>query len=346
MPLHRGGGEGGESANPPSSESSKPPPPSPQKKRKKVARSQSIPAQINNAVPPNPGFGLPHKAGFNPPPNETMGYPCYDDHMHGAPPMHHGHTMMPGGPPHMQGGLPPHMMPHPHPPSPHSPLNSGGQMMGHPQAAGMRYMRQSSVPMPPPQHMYPQAVSPQMAGMMTHSPAPHPAQHSMAPPYSPGMPPNMAPMNGVPMNGGPLGGVHSDGMPPGGVSPGRMGHSQPGMPPGVPSSVSPAGAPGPPNAPGMANPAYPGEESAPFPQGSHPPPLVPLFSCGTCHKEITETDEALLCELGCNIWFHRQCTCMTEAAYQYISKEPAASWACDSCFDNKRVPMIYTRSRC
>lgn len=38
------------------------------------------------------------------------------------------------------------------------------------------------------------------------------------------------------------------------------------------------------------------------PQNPNAPPIYP---CGTCHKEVHDNDQGLLCESGCNFWFHR-----------------------------------------
>lgn len=35
------------------------------------------------------------------------------------------------------------------------------------------------------------------------------------------------------------------------------------------------------------------------------PNAPPVYTCGLCHKEINDNDEAILCESGCNFWFHR-----------------------------------------
>lgn len=38
------------------------------------------------------------------------------------------------------------------------------------------------------------------------------------------------------------------------------------------------------------------------PQNPNAPPIYP---CGVCHKEVHDNDQGLLCESGCNFWFHR-----------------------------------------
>lgn len=38
------------------------------------------------------------------------------------------------------------------------------------------------------------------------------------------------------------------------------------------------------------------------PQNPNAPPIYP---CGVCHKEVHDNDQAILCESGCNFWFHR-----------------------------------------
>lgn len=48
---------------------------------------------------------------------------------------------------------------------------------------------------------------------------------------------------------------------------------------------------------------YPPDQPMVFnPQNPNAPPIYP---CGTCHKEVHDNDQAILCESGCNFWFHR-----------------------------------------
>lgn len=48
---------------------------------------------------------------------------------------------------------------------------------------------------------------------------------------------------------------------------------------------------------------YPPNQPMVFnPQNPNAPPIYP---CGVCHKEVHDNDQAMLCESGCNFWFHR-----------------------------------------
>lgn len=48
---------------------------------------------------------------------------------------------------------------------------------------------------------------------------------------------------------------------------------------------------------------YPHDQPMVFnPQNPNAPPIYP---CGNCHKEVHDNDQAVLCESGCNFWFHR-----------------------------------------
>jgi hypothetical protein len=48
---------------------------------------------------------------------------------------------------------------------------------------------------------------------------------------------------------------------------------------------------------------YPPDQPMVFnPQNPNAPPIYP---CGICHKEVHDNDQAILCESGCNFWFHR-----------------------------------------
>lgn len=116
-----------------------------------------------------------------------------------------------------------------------------------------------------------------------------------------------------------MGPMMSMGYKPGGPCPSPMG--MPGMPPGGGS-----GKIYPPGQPMVFNPSNP---NAP-----------PIYPCGYCHKEVHDNDQAILCESGCNFWFHRPCTGLTEPAYLMLTKEVYAEWACDKCLQSKNIPLV------
>lgn len=100
----------------------------------------------------------------------------------------------------------------------------------------------------------------------------------------------------------------------------------------------PIGQPYSPGMPGMAGRVYPTDQPMIFNQSNpHAPPIYP---CGSCHKEVNDSDQAILCESGCNFWFHRQCTGLTEQAFQLLTKEVYAEWVCDTCLHKKNIPLI------
>ena len=119
-------------------------------------------------------------------------------------------------------------------------------------------------------------------------------------------------------------------MPPfGPPMPGMPGGRVPGMGMGVmggPPGLSGSGKVYPPNQPLVRNPS---NQNAP-----------PIYPCGICHKEVHDNDQAIMCESGCNFWFHRICTGLTEAAFLLLIKDAFAEWVCDSCLHNKKVPLI------
>lgn len=59
--------------------------------------------------------------------------------------------------------------------------------------------------------------------------------------------------------------------------------------------------------------------------------------CGFCDKEVRYDDDGILCEAGCDRWFHRQCVKLTKLAYQLLQKEMSAEWACDGCIATGKV---------
>lgn len=75
------------------------------------------------------------------------------------------------------------------------------------------------------------------------------------------------------------------------------------MPPhgGMPMGPGMYGGPKP--MPVSAGKIYPADTPMVFnPQNPNAPPIYP---CGICHKEVHDNDQGLLCESGCNFWFHR-----------------------------------------
>ena len=166
-----------------------------------------------------------------------------------------------------------------------------------------------------------------------------------------------------------------------GLYPGAPSPAQPGLYPGAPSPMaSPAhsgfGGPSPAH-PGMAGrlspppaprppsmgppsldmgPPPPSASSAPLGRDTvYPPdqPVIfnqqnpsapPIYPCGICRKEVHENDQAILCESGCNFWFHRSCTGLAEVAFHYLTQEIYAEWVCDNCFNSKDVPLVKFKS--
>ena len=83
---------------------------------------------------------------------------------------------------------------------------------------------------------------------------------------------------------------------------------------------------------------YPPDQPMIFnPANPHAPPIYP---CGICHKEVHDTDEAILCESGCNFWFHRICTGLHPHAYTLLTSEVYAEWVCDKCLKSKPIPLV------
>lgn len=68
-------------------------------------------------------------------------------------------------------------------------------------------------------------------------------------------------------------------------------------------------------------------------------PVPILYPCGICTKEVSDADDAILCEAGCEYWYHRNCTGMTDIAYQLLTNEDNAEWVCDKCIATKSVPL-------
>merc|ERR1719342_268842 len=168
---------------------------------------------------------------------------------------------------------------------------------------------------------------------------PSPA-HGRSSPPSQMRPPSMGPPldnMGPPVNiGGPLGGpspAHSFGGP----SPAHGRASPPSqMRPPLENMGPPIGGPL------GRDTVYPPDQPVIFNQEN--PSAPPIYPCGICRKEVHENDQAILCESGCNFWFHRVCTGLAEAAFHLLTQEIYAEWVCDSCFSTKDVPLVKFKS--
>ncbi|KAK9393774.1 pygopus 1 [Crotalus adamanteus] len=69
----------------------------------------------------------------------------------------------------------------------------------------------------------------------------------------------------------------------------------------------------------------------------------PVYPCGICTHEVNDDQDAILCEVSCQKWFHRICTGMTESAYGLLTAEASAVWGCDTCMTDKDIQLIRTR---
>merc|ERR1712027_217849 len=161
-----------------------------------------------------------------------------------------------------------------------------------------------------------------LGGQVPMGPSSHPGNIPMGPSSHPGM-------------GGQSPGMGHSGPSPGHHSMGGPSPVHPGM--GGPSPVHP-GMGGPPPLSMSSEKVYPENQPMVFnPQNPNAPPIYP---CGICHKEVHDNDQAILCESGCNFWFHRVCTGLVEAAFHFLTQEIYAEWVCDKCFSQKDVPLV------
>ncbi|KAK9890125.1 hypothetical protein WA026_008934 [Henosepilachna vigintioctopunctata] len=90
--------------------------------------------------------------------------------------------------------------------------------------------------------------------------------------------------------------------------------------------------------PVSAGKVYPADQPMVF--NAQNPNAPPIYPCGVCHKEVHDNDQAILCESGCNFWFHRGCTGLTETAFSLLTAEVYAEWVCDKCLSSKTIPLV------
>jgi hypothetical protein len=61
------------------------------------------------------------------------------------------------------------------------------------------------------------------------------------------------------------------------------------------------------------------------------------YKCRECLKGVTDKDKGVQCEV-CEVWFHLQCTDLTEDVYKYMDKVESLHWYCSVC--NKGIGSL------
>ncbi|OTF79599.1 protein pygopus-like protein [Euroglyphus maynei] len=165
-------------------------------------------------------------------------------------------------------------------------------------------------PIPQGGNPHPVGMPPQMGGPMSQHGPPGPMMNPNGPGGMMSGPGNARMMSG---GGGPRG--MSPGMAIGPKPPGMLGGGPPSGPP-MPGGRS-----------------YPSEQSMVFNAAN--PNAPPTYQCGFCRKEIHDNDQAILCESGCNFWYHRICVGISERAFLLLTQEVYAEW---------NIPLIKFKS--
>ncbi|XP_008198545.1 protein pygopus isoform X2 [Tribolium castaneum] len=194
------------------------------------------------------------------------------------------------------------------------PINNGPQMNG-PMTAGMN-MSSPNGPIGPPHNNF--MMSPM--NTMYSKPMPGPMPGNMGGP---------GPMNNGPQMNGPMSAAMNMSSPNGPIV---------GPPHNNNFMMSPMNTMYSKPMPVSAGKVYPADQPMVF--NSQNPNAPPIYPCGVCHKEVHDNDQAILCESGCNFWFHRGCTGLTEAAFQLLTAEVYAEWVCDKCLSSKNIPLV------
>ncbi|XP_046399858.1 protein pygopus-like [Ischnura elegans] len=289
------------------------------KKKRRTAASSAAPVRTSPVMsellpPPLTGYGdtivASNPFDDTPPqqsPNMTHSMLHTQNHLNHHHHHHHHHHMGGGG-----GGM--------------GPVGMGPMSGGMNNISGPSGMVQH--PVNSPNHMGGGPPGMMGGGMVGGMPQ-HVSMHSMPPHGAPSMQPH-GPPPPLPPHGHPH---HS--VPPHHHS--HPGHSHHGPSPHPHGFAGHPGM-GPRPMPVSAGKVYPPDQPMVFnPQNPNAPPIYP---CGICHKEVHDNDQALLCESGCNFWFHRVCTGLTEAAYQLLTAEVYAEWVCDKCLSSKNIPLV------
>ena len=65
------------------------------------------------------------------------------------------------------------------------------------------------------------------------------------------------------------------------------------------------------------------------------------------NKSLTSPEICIFFQLyflGCDIWYHCNCTGMNPDAYELLKGEDTACWACDLCVFKKSIPCLRVKS--
>lgn len=79
-----------------------------------------------------------------------------------------------------------------------------------------------------------------------------------------------------------------------------------------------------------------------------PPPMAPYQAqpaqqvmgyCADCRQPIHTSELRIMCR-GCDSYYHRRCSGLTQLACELLLNEPVAEWACNRCFEYRRGPVV------
>jgi len=277
------------------------------------------------------------------------------------PPMHLMPASSPMGPIGSSAGPPPHA---------HSPAMMGAPHGQSPQQHAMHGQPQH-LPGPPPYgagggHSPVQQSGPMLHGPYTATPPPHALQSARMSPMPPPGPPHH--------NAHAAAHPHPNSLAQSHAHPHSHSHSHshshahqhslPHSPAQAPPPPQPhpnqryfAPAPPPPAymSPPPAGPQQPNQSQAlqgpppqpqPQPQQQHqqqaPPQQQPIVAyCAECRQPVYAAEPKIACRAGCESYYHRHCSGLTELACDLLLREQSAEWACNRCICSERkIPIV------
>lgn len=173
-----------------------------------------------------------------------------------------------------------------------------------------------------------------------HGPRMHQQQHLVEPPMPPGLmgtptpPPRTHPMYGGGFQG--ASGYQVVSPPP------QQSQQQP--PPPPPQQ------PAPPPPPNQQQPPQQQQQPPLMHQMEGQPPMAPyqqqtggqvMVYCGECRQAIYANEPRIVCRAGCDFYYHRHCSGLTELACELLLREAAAEWVCNRCINiNRQIPVV------
>ena len=73
------------------------------------------------------------------------------------------------------------------------------------------------------------------------------------------------------------------------------------------------------------------------------PNSASIYPCGKCQCEVHVEEQAIICQAGCDFWYHLNCTDLSQFAYEQLCNIPNSLFVCDSCLKTDQEIHLFGR---